>query len=239
MNLYFKLDTSGVDRLVRLADQAFGPGKGDRTVWTQIAAQAAGWMKRSFETRMEGGSADGFSWPRLSGVTALFRTGSKVKRIEDLPGLAARVNPLDDTGMLRNSLVGGREHVRIIRNNGMMVGSALHYAELHQHGGSSALRFTDVAGGDLKLESQRGRQSKNKFLSNHISMKGHARKKKRGRGMTKGWNPEFFRLKGALKKMQGVTRVPRRIVLAPPQNETVRRWFAAVEESIRRKMLAG
>lgn len=238
LDLDVKVNTEGIKDLVRRADEAFGEGKGERKVWNTVANQAVAWMKRTFDRRMKGERVDGVGWRPVSGVTALFRTKSKVKKLEDLKDLPEKVKPLADTGVLRNSIAGGGpQAIKKVSGHGVVVGTSVPYAELHQDGGTSSLKFRQQSDGDLKLDSRRGRQGSNQLLSSHISMKGRARKKKRGEGMTKGWNPEFFRLREALKKMQGSKSVPRRPVLTDPPDNVVREWFATVEEAIMVKFI--
>jgi len=193
---------------------------------SELAAQ-----HNEFLARSSGAAAGGFGWKKLSPLTVLLRRGGAARK---LPGWAALVALADvapilvDTGRLAASLAPGAAH-NVLEPDGLAVtvGTSVAYAALQHEGGSSAeapidspetadraaSRILKVMPGHKPADTPKGRPS-------------HARK---------FWNPEFFRIRGWLRKLVGRTfAVPARPILSAPPPDRLAGYAERVKDAIAR-----
>ena len=183
-----------------------------------------------FLDRSRGGVAGGFGWRKVSPLTVLLR---RTGRTAKLPGWAAvrelaDVAPINfDTGRLAASLAAGAAG-NVLRGEGLAVevGSAVAYAaRVHGGGAGEEPPIADRAAADKIVG---GRILK--VLPGHKGERTAGGRKSRAR---KNWNPEFFRLRGWLRKIAGrIFASPARPILSAPPGTRVERYAGEVKDAI-------
>lgn len=166
-------------------------------------------------------------WKPLSWITMALRQqgeGQKARTFADLKAWGRQAQPLEDTGRLKSSVIDlgratiGRDFVRF--------GPSVDYGGLHQQGSTRTFVFGP---------EQERRLAKNVAQT----LSGPSRPNKSGRQTRAraNWNPDFFIMRAAFRKMNGqaLRVVPRKIVY--PMPEPVRRdMMLALARKVRELM---
>jgi len=201
-----------------------------RKAFRLIGAEELEHQHSDFLDRSRGLVAGGFGWKPVSPLTVLLR---RTGRTAKLPGwdavrVLADVAPINlDTGRLAASFASGAPG-NVFRAEGLAVevGSAVAYAgRVHAGGPGEEPPIADRAAADKIVG---GRILK--VLPGHKAERTAGGRKSRAR---KYWNPEFFRLRGWLRKIAGrIFSVPARPILSAPPAARVERYAKEVKDAI-------
>jgi len=187
---------------------------------------------RAFRERAAGNR----EWPGLSAVTVVLRkAGAKAGKIYDEKDIEERrrdVKILTDSNRLYASLTPSAPgNVLDVMPSAVRIGTNVGYARLHQQGGASAFRF----GPDEERRLEKNVSKTLPGFRKPRALKSGKRRQWKKAGKPSPWNPFFFRLRGALRKMAGRSyRVPERPVVIPPRPEWQRKYLAVIHAAIRR-----
>lgn len=196
----------------------------------ELEAQRAEYVERS-----RGGEAGGFGWRKISPLTAILRRSGATRK---LPGWAAAVALADvspimvNTGRLMQSLAAGAGgNVLEPDGRGVTLGTSVDYASRVSEGGAS----DEPAIAD---EAQADKVATGRFLK---VLPGHKPELTHQRGersrAKKNWNPEFFQIRGWLRKLAGrVFAVPARPILSEPTPERLEGYGEKVADAIAEDM---
>jgi hypothetical protein len=232
MKFYCKLE--GVDELLtrlRRGEAAASQGSAKTAeAYRTIGALECEAQKAAFIDRSRGGSAGGVKWLSISPLTALLRRSGATKK---LPGWSALVDLaktlpiMVNTGRLLASLTpGAGGNVLAADPMGVTVGTSVDYAERVDQGGPSE---TPAIASREDADAIVGRRIL-KVLPGHKSGQTGGGRKSRAK---KNWNPEFFRIRGWLRKSVGVVyATPPRAILTMPTPERLEGYAARVKTAI-------
>jgi hypothetical protein len=224
MKFYCKLE--GVDELLarlRRGEAAASQGSAKTAeAYRTIGALECEAQKAAFIDRSRGGSAGGVKWLAISPLTALLRRSGATKK---LPGWSALVDLaktlpiMVNTGRLLASLTpGAGGNVLAPDPMGVTVGTNVDYAERVDQGGPS------------ETPAIASREDADAIVGRRI-LKVLPGRKAKGKG--RNWNPDFFRMRGWLRKTVGVVYVtPPRPILTMPTPERLEGYAARVKTAI-------
>ena len=173
-------------------------------------------------------------WPPLSTPAVVLRQAgrgmAKIVDAADVDARRSRIHVLRDSNRLFASLQpSGHGNVFDVLPGAVRVGTHVSYAALQQRGGSSAFRFGAA-------EEARFEKNVSKTLAGFrkpAALKSGNRRKWKESGKKSPWNPFFFRLRGALRKMAGKSfTVPARPFIIEPKPEWTARWARIIENAI-------
>jgi len=231
LQLFVKLE--GVEELLarlRKGEEAAATGT-PRTVeaYRTIGALECEAQKAAFVDRSRGGSAGGVKWLPVSPLTALLRRSGAARKLPGWSALAdlAKTLPiLVDTGRLLASLTPGAAG-NVLEAGGASVtfGTNVDYAE-RQH-----------AGGASEKPAVESREAADAAASRILKvMPGHKGDRTPGGRRSrakKNWNPEFFRIRGWLRKKVGVVfMIQARPILTLPPPDRLETYAGRVKAAI-------
>lgn len=212
-----------------------GPGGAAGASAFEATMQVVGTMacedlRDHFRAQSEAGS----TWPELSVVTVVLRRGGpKVYTLADIEAKRGQLKKLRDTNELYRSLEPGAPGnvLEVLpRGLGVRVGTRLQRAKRLQKGGRSHFRFDEAMAERFKRNVSPVKRGRRK----PAARKSGKRRVWKRAGKVSPWNPLYFRLRGALRKMSGKSyRVPARPFIV---REALRlgRYVAVIERRMGR-----
>jgi len=217
-------------RLGRAGRAAVVGSERTRRAWRAVGLSELEAQRSEFLARSRGGTAAGFGWRPISPLTALLR---RTGRTAKLAGWAqvieiARTLPiLVDTGRLASSLAAGAAgNVLEASGRGVEVGTNVPYARRLHEGGQAD-------GPAIETRKQADQVATSRLLKVLPGHKARATAAGRPSRARRNWNPEFFRIRGWLRKIVGrVFAVPARPILAPPPHDRLAKHADHVKDAI-------
>lgn len=182
-------------------------------------------QRRHFREQSDGPG----KWPPLSDTTVVMRKGGPMIFTDaDIAAKRSKLKTMRDSNRLYVSLTPeAPDNVFNVLPSAVQVGTNVSYAKVHQTGGRAQFTF--------------GEEEKKRFAKNvSATRRGFSKPRKRKAGARRWprgkspWNPLYFKLRGAFRKMDGKSfRVPRRKFLIAPPRDWTKKYARIVAQAIK------
>ena len=217
-------------RLERGKRSALQGSERTRRAWGTIGLSELEAQRSEFLARSAGGTAGGFGWKPVSPLTALLRRTGRTAKLAgwtQVVEIAKTLPIMIDTGRLASSLApGAGGNVLAASGRGVEVGTNVPYARrLHEGGeGDEPAVESRQQADQVAMSRLRKTQDGSKPERTAAGRKSRAKR---------NWNPEFFRIRGWLRKIVGrVFSVPARPILSAPPAERLKGYAERVKDAV-------